>query len=82
MGIWSCQRLDGSIHCRGTTKEMRAQRLLNARQPAGVHRRVLAAGRLVVIQSSFISVIFISVCQSNKSFLFLVFSCQPAEIAR
>ena len=41
------------------TKEMRAQNLRNARQPAGVHRRVLAAGRSVVIQSSFIPVVLI-----------------------
>jgi len=41
----------GRISCRETTKEMRAQRLLNARQPACAHRRVLAAGRLLVIMS-------------------------------
>jgi len=29
------------ISCRETTKEMRAQRLLKARQPAKTHRRVL-----------------------------------------
>jgi len=38
---------------------MRAQNLLSARQPAGVHRRVLAAGRSVVIQLSFIPVVLI-----------------------
>ena len=62
--------------------EMRAMNYLIARQPANAHRRVLPAGRSVVIQSSFISVILISVCQRNKSVLFLVFSCQPAEITR
>ena len=38
---------------------MRAQHLLNARQPANVLRRVLPAGRLVVIQFSFILVVLI-----------------------
>jgi len=38
----------GSVRCRGTTKEMRAQSLLSARQPANEHRRVLAAGRSLV----------------------------------
>ena len=46
----------GRIRCRTARRWMRAQNLLNARQPAGVHRRVLAAGRSVVIQSSFIFV--------------------------
>lgn len=38
---------------------LRAQNLLIARLPANEHRRVFAAGRLVVIQSSFISVVLI-----------------------
>ena len=37
----------GRISCRGTTKEMRAQRLRNARQPANGHRRVLWASSLL-----------------------------------
>ena len=34
----------GSVRCRGTTKGMREQHLLIARQPASAHRRVLPAG--------------------------------------
>ena len=49
----------GRIHCRPATRWMRAQNLRNTRQPAGAHRRVLAAGRLVVIQSPFILVVII-----------------------
>jgi len=37
----------GSIRCRETTRWMREQRPLNARQPANEHRRVLGAGLLV-----------------------------------
>jgi len=43
-------------NCRTEILVMRAQNLRNARQPAGVHRRVLGAGRSVVIQSSFVIV--------------------------
>jgi hypothetical protein len=39
MGIW---RSAGGFPVVKRQKEMRAQRLLNARQPANAHRRVLA----------------------------------------
>jgi len=42
MGIW---RSAGEFPVAKRQKEMRAQRLLNARQPACAHRRVLPAGR-------------------------------------
>jgi len=45
MGIW---RSAGVFPVVKRQKEMRAQSLLNARQPANAHRRVLAAGLSVV----------------------------------
>ena len=43
----------GSIRCRETTKWMREQNLLNARQPANEHRRVLAVRCFVILFSSY-----------------------------
>ncbi len=56
MGIW---RFAGVFTVALRQSECGAQHLLNARQPANVLRRVLPAGRLVVIQSSFITVVLI-----------------------
>ena len=46
MGIW---RFAGEFPVAIATKEMRAQRLLKARQPPKAHRRVLAAWPFVVL---------------------------------
>ena len=44
----------GRISCRETTKEMRAQNPLSARQPACEHRRVLCGRSLVFSISSWL----------------------------
>ena len=56
MGLW---RSAGVFPVVQRQQEMRGRMLLNLLQPAKTHRRVLPAGRLVVIQFSFILVVLI-----------------------
>jgi hypothetical protein len=58
MGIW---RSAGEFPVVERQKEMRAQRPLNARQPANEHRRVLAAGHL----SEYLEVFVINISSSS-----------------
>ena len=63
MGIW---RFAGAFAVVERQKEMRAQRPLNARQPANGHRRVLAAGFLFIVSQK-IRHLFFAHCPTSRT---------------